>query len=421
MKLGVGMGDDISRDDAASKRFEANGLFTPSAPIAIAELFAGRQRQASKIVDAIGERGRHIILYGERGVGKSSVAQITPFFIPKSPRSVRFVRVQAFPGDTFSDVAKRIFSQIHFEADYGEGNKAYSVSEFYPGEVTIDHFLAEMHTFREVEIPIIVVDEFNEIDDQITPVILANIIKALSDSGANVTIMVVGVADSVSELFRRHQSIERCTEQIMMPRMNLDERRDILDRRLSNLGMTMTTPAKQEIISLSKGLPSYVHSLGKHAVFSALERLSLHITEDDVEVAIGEVIQSTQQTLKDAYEEATRSNNARALFKQALTACALARVDEGGYFVPASVREPYSKILERPVDIAHFQDTLQAFAEKRGRILERFGASRNYRFRFRDPAMQPYVIMRGIKEGLIDASTKQALSTLDQSDLFASD
>jgi len=413
--------EPLSAENAEAKRFEANGLFTPSTPIAIAELFAGRQRQASKIVDAVGERGRHLILYGERGVGKSSMAKIAPFFIPKSPRSIRYIRVQAFPGDTFSIVAKRIFANIHLDVDLGDGAKAYNVSEFYPGDVTIDHFLSEMQSFQESEIPIVVIDEFNEIDDEDTSILIANIVKALSDMGANVTIIIVGVADSITDLFERHQSIERCTEQIMMPRMNPDERRDILDRRLGQLGMTMSNPTKRKIINLSKGLPSYVHSLGKYAVFSALARRSTDVVEGDVDSAIGEVLQSAQQTLKDAYEISTRSNNARALFKHALTACALAKVDDAGYFMPAAVREPYANILKRPVEIAHFQDTLRDFAEKKGQILQRTGESRTYRFRFRDPAMQPYVIMRGIKDELIDETAMQALSSSEQSDLFASD
>jgi Cdc6-like AAA superfamily ATPase len=408
----------ISSDDAEAKRFEANSLFTPSTPIAIAEMFAGRQRQARKIVDAIGERGRHIILYGERGVGKSSMAQIAPFFIPKSPRTVRHIRIQAFPGDKFSVVAKRIFDNIHLEADYGEGTKAYSVSEFYPGEVTIDHFLSEMQIFKESEIPIIVIDEFNEIDDHDTSVLIANLIKVLSDTGTNVTIVIVGVADSIADLFEKHQSIQRCTEQIVMPRMSPDERRDILDSRLGQLGMSMPDDTKREIINLSKGLPSYVHALGKHAVFSALSRGSLEVTKADAENAIGEVLKSAQQTLKDAYELATRSNTTRALFRHLLSACALAKVDEAGYFMPASIREPYANILKKPVEIAHFQETLQDFAEKKGQILQRTGHARNYRFRFRDPAMQPYVIMRGIRDGLIDETAMQALATTEQADLF---
>jgi energy-coupling factor transporter ATP-binding protein EcfA2 len=411
----------LSDDDVAAKRFEANQLFTPSAPIAIAELFAGRQQQASKIVDAIGERGRHVALYGERGVGKSSLAQIIPFFIPKQPQPVRHIRVQAFPGDTFSHVARRVFGEIHFRADLGEGEQNYSAAEFYPGEVTIDDFLREMRLLKESEIPIVVIDEFNEIDDEKTSIIVANIIKALSDSGSNVTLIVVGVADNVTELIASHHSIERCAEQIQMPRMPVDERKEVLEKRLHRLGMTMAGDGKWKIINLSKGLPAYVHALGKHATFSALDDRRTYITEDDVDIAINDVLQSSQQTIKEAYEIATRSNQARALFRHILTACALAKVDDAGYFMPIAIKDPLSSILKRPIEIANFQDTLRDFAERRGKILERIGEARNYRFRFASPAMQPYVLMRGIRDGIVDEAARQALSSPEQPDLFASD
>ena len=410
----------LSSDDAAAKRFEASQLFTPSAPIAVAELFAGRQPQVRKIVDAIAERGRHVILFGERGVGKSSMAQIIPFFIPKAAKiTVRHVRVPAFPSDTFSTIAKRIFASIHFEADYGEGRKAYNVAEFYPGEVTIDDFLNEMRVFGETEIPVVIIDEFQEITDAQVPVLVANIIKALSDLGSNVTIVVVGVADSVSGLIERHQSIGRCTEQVHMPRMTVDERREVLEKRLSQLGMTISGDGKWKIINLSKGLPAYVHALGKYSVFSALGEGRLHIEEVDVDNAIGDVLQASQQTIKDSYETAIRSNQARAQFRHVLTACALARVDDAGFFVPVAIREPLSSILKRSIEIANFQDTLREFAERRGRILERTGEQRSYRFRFADPAMQPYVIMRGVRDGIVDEAAKRALSSPEQPDLFA--
>ena len=408
----------ISSDDAAAKRFEANELFTPSAPIAIAELFAGRQIQAEKMVDAIGERGRHIVLFGERGVGKSSIAQIVPYLIPRGPRQIRHIRVQAFPGDSFSIVARRIFTSIHFRANYDEGEKAYNVAEFYPNDITIDDFLNEMSNFKESQIPIIVIDEFNEIDDMRTSTIIANIIKSLSDSASNVTILIVGVADNITELFEKHQSIERCTEKIQMPRMTVNERKDILDKRISRLGMNLSGDAKWKIINLSKGLPTYVHALGKYATFNALKDGRLVISESDVDAAIAEILQSAQQTLKYSYESATRSNQARAQFRHVLTACALAKVDDSGFFMPAAVKEPLSNILKRKIEIANFQETLKEFAESRGQILEKLGEPRSYRFRFANPAMQPYVIMRGIKDNIVDDAARVALSSPEQPDFF---
>lgn len=408
----------LSSEDAAAIRFEANQLFTPSAPINIAELFIGRQQQALKIVDAIGERGRHIVLYGERGVGKSSLVQIIPFFIPRGPRNIRHVRVQAFPGDTFSVVAKRIFSDIHFEADIGEGRKVYNISDLYPDQVTIDNFLSEMRRFKESEIPIIVIDEFNEIDDEDTSITIANIIKALSDIGSNVTLIIVGVADNITDLIERHRSIERCTEQILMPRMPSNERKEVLEKRLAKLGMTIGGDEKWKIINLSKGLPAYIHSLGKHAVFSALERRSLHINEEDVDNAINSVLQASQQTIKESYEIAIRSHQSRALFRHVLTACALAKGDDNGFFTPTAIKDPLSGILKKSQEISNFQGTLEDFVEKRGGILERLGQARQFRYRFAKPEMQPYVLMRGIRDGIIDEKARQVLCCPEQPDLF---
>jgi hypothetical protein len=89
---------------------------------------------------------------------------------------------------------------------------------------------------------------------------------------------------------------------LLMPRMPMNERREMLERRLARLGMSISGDGKWKILSLSKGLPAYVHTLGKFAVF----------TEEDVDSAINEGLQSSRQSLKDSYEAATRSNNTRA-------------------------------------------------------------------------------------------------------------
>jgi len=412
-------GRRMTLEDIAAKRYEANQLFTPSAPIAVAELFAGREVQTAKIIDAIAERGRHVILYGERGVGKSSLAQIVPFLVPRGASQVKHVRVQAFPGDNFSTIARKIFRRIEFESDLGEGVRHYNVSQFYQSEITADDFLHEMEVFGQTDIPIIVIDEFNEIRDPATSSLIANIIKALSDIGSHVTIIVVGVADSVNELIQEHASIQRCTEQVIMPRMPVVERREVLERRLAQLGMSISGDGKWKILNLSKGLPAYVHALGKNAVLSALSEKRLAIREEDVDVAINEVLQSSQQTFKDAYEQATRSNQPGSLFRHVLTACSLARVDDSGFFTPTAVKEPLAAILRRQIDIANYQNHLKDFADqRRGNILQRIGEERNYRFRFANPAMQPYVIMRGVRDDIVDEKAKRALSSPEQPDLF---
>lgn len=407
--------------DIPTKRFEVNQLFTPSTPVTMAELFAGRSNQMTRINDTIAERGRHAIIFGERGVGKTSLVQVVPFIVTGRRDRVRYCRIQAFPNDTFHTLAAKIFKRIKFRADIGEGEREYDVSQTYAGNISPDDVVTEFSNFTQNDIPIVVIDEFNEIQDAETPTLIANTIKALSDSGTNATMIIVGVADNVSHLIKEHQSIQRCTEQIPMPRMSQHELLDVLEPRLKQIGFSIDGNAKWKIIDLAKGLPAYVHGLGKHTCLHALTNGGRSgLEEADVDAAMDGVIGASQQYFKDTYESATRSNQPGNLLKQVLAACALAPTDEGGFFAASAVREPLSEILGRPVEIANFQNHLLAYIdEKRGAILRRKGEPRAYRFRFEQPAMQPYVLMRAIKENILAESAMQALSYPEQPELFA--
>lgn len=141
-------------------------------------------------------------------------------------------------------------------------------------------------------------------------------------------------------------------------------------------------------------------------------------TAPAVHTGLGPVTVSSLST--DIYESATRSNQPGNLLRQVLTACALAKVDDSGYFTPVAVKEPLSAILGRHVEIANFQNHLKAFIDpKRRAILQRDGEARAYRFRFKQPAMQPFVLMKGFIDGIIDIDAKRALSSPEEPDLFA--
>jgi hypothetical protein len=143
------------------------------------------------------------------------------------------------------------------------------------------------------------------------------------------------------------------------------------------------------------------------------------LDESNVDKAIDSLIASSDQTFKDIYQAATQSNQPDSMLQQVLTACALAKADDSGYFKPVSVKEPLSAILGRSIDIANYQSHLKAFIDpKRRQVLQRVGEPRAYRFRFRQPAMQPFVIMKGIMDGIIDSNARRALSSPEQPDLF---
>lgn len=405
--------------DWSALRFEAGQHFTPSTPINIAEAFAGRRDQIAKLIDTVSERGRHAIIYGEPGVGKTSVAQILKYFVPRKTSEVVFIRKAAFSSDDYSSIWMDIFREIKFHADIGDGPKLYSVSDMYTSGVTPSDVVRELSNFRENEIPIIVIDEYNIIKDKDSSHKMAETIKAVSDAGLNVTIVIVGISDTVENLIEGHASISRCCEEVLMPRMTSGEMLALIETRVSKLGMKISGDAKWKIINLSKGLPAFCHGLGKGAAISAIDNKRLSISEDDVDNAIHSLLASSQNTLKNDYELAIRSNQARARFKHILTACALAKTDESGYFTAKQVQEPLASILKKPIGIDGFNPNLKELAsDKRGCVLQQIGSERIFRYRFSDPAMQPFVIMKGIQDGLLDEKAKSALSSPEQGDLF---
>jgi Cdc6-like AAA superfamily ATPase len=406
-------------DDWKALRFHVTELFTPSSPVSTTELFAGRHKEINRMADTIAERGRHGILYGEPGVGKTSLAKLLQYFVPRGQRNVQYIRKAVTSNDNFTSIWSDIFKRIKFSAVKDGIRQEYSVDELYPTSISPTDVVAELQEFGESSIPIIVIDEFQQLSDSDSARLMSETVKLVSDEGLIATIIVVGVGDSVDELVRGHSSIVRCSEEVLMPRMTTAEIKELLEVRSTQLDMKIDGDALWKIIALSKGLPSFAHALGRASFYNAIEVNSMTVTEDNVDAGIVSTIESSQFTLKGAYETATNSNHAKATFQHLITACALAKPDASGWFTPKDVVDPFSGIMKKRRTIEHFNDKLKDFAtEKRGSILHVKGEDRNFRFRFAEPAMQPFVLMKGIESGLIDESAMSALSSKEQGELF---
>ena len=405
----------MSTEDWESLWFEASQTFTPSTPLSENDLFAGRSEQIIKMLEATSERGKHVILFGERGVGKTSLANLVTTFFPKTRRHTFLMREQCDPTDDFSSIWKKVFKDIHIRVNEDGGLLTRSLAETTNIELTPDDVRRELDgLFSANQVPIIVIDEFDKVINPNVNALMANTIKYLSDYSVNVTVIIVGVADSIVDLIGEHPSVQRCLEQVLMPRMDKEERREVLSKIIPRLGMKIVPDALWKISDLSRGLPSYIHSLGLYSVQNAILRKSLQVIEEDVDKAILRALERSQETVRENYAKATHSNRGESLYKEVLLACALAETNERGLFTPQSVCRPLTAILQREklVEISAFQQHLKKFVvDERGEILTRRGRDRAFQYRFSDPIMQPFVIMKGVEQGLVDKSAMAILSS----------
>lgn len=405
----------MSADDWMSMEFDIQRLFD-GAPVDEEQLFAGRSAEVHKMLRTVLERARHVVLFGEKGVGKTSLSNIFWRRFGKTLQSFVVARVQCGPYDDFSSIWVRALEEL----------KATGTSRGRPEHVAFDtnyELITPSQVRRELQkinpnaLPVVIFDEYDKITSRETKILTAHLIKELYDFAVHTTVILVGVADNISELIEDHASIGRAIVDVPLSRMSEQELKEIIDQRAKQTPMNFSNDATWTIVVLSRGLPFFTQTLSKHAALHAIENRRLTVDNQDVEAAMTRFIDDTAVSFRDAYRNATQTNQ-KSNLQESLLACALARCNDDGFFKATDVVEPLSAILKEKRRIAHFEKHLRRFSTNDGgNILVRRGGERQQTFRFSDPMMQPYVIIRGIQSGMIDDSAKALLLQKEQREL----
>lgn len=403
------MGMETPRKDKFQRATEAARVFTPAAPISEDDLFAGRMQQLRKVIDIIIQPGQHAVVFGERGVGKTSLANVLASRLRFPDQKTIAPKINCEAADTFSTLWKKVFSQLDLITKTRQIGFQYTIFEetkkaadVIGDDIDPDGVRRLLTLLGDSGILLVIFDEFDRLENQEAKRSLADTIKALSDNAVKATILLVGVAESVNSLMSEHQSIERALIQIQMPRMSPAELGEILENGATKLQMSIDAQAKHQIVRLSRGLPHYTHSLGLHAARAAIGRDQDVIASEDVDQAVETALSEINLSLRTAYDMATFSPRTDTIYAQVLMACALARTGDFGYFTPAAVRDPLAAIMKKRYEIPGFARHLNDFAgENRGSVLFKTGVKRKFRFRFSNPLMQPFTVMKGVANKLI--------------------
>ena len=194
-------------------------LFNPSSPIDEERLFSGRLEQVNDLLGVVYEKGAHAILFGERGVGKSSLANTITAKIPPAVTNIKVLKENSRPEDTYFT----LWSKILFDFRYD----GVAVADYLKDETRDFVVIKILELLPKTVQYIFIFDEFDRIASLATKTAIADTIKHFSDYPQNITIVIVGVGYSIEELFGAHPSIQRCCHQIPMPRMSKPELSEI--------------------------------------------------------------------------------------------------------------------------------------------------------------------------------------------------
>ena len=391
------------------KLVQLGEVFTPATPIQDADLFSGRSELLLRIADAVSQRGMHCILFGERGVGKTSLANTLPAFIKATGTELVTASINCDTTDDYASLIRKLMQEIIIAQriqSIGFSNESTweesPLSQGLPDTPRPNDIRLLLQSINAN--PLLILDEFDRVTDQDAVRLMSDTIKTLSDRAVPATIVLVGVADNVDGLLREHRSIERCLSQVRMPRMTAEELTEIIDNGLQRVGMAVDESVRWYIPAVSQGYPHYAHLLALDAARHAVRNGRGVVNRDDIESTIGSAITRTEHSIQNSYLKAVYSANRTALYEQVLLACALADTDELNFFSAQSVREPLSRIMGSSIDIPAFARHLDAFCRpERGPVLIKEGRIRRYRYRFALPLLRPYVLLHGIADQRISA------------------
>jgi hypothetical protein len=114
-------------------------------------------------------------------------------------------------------------------------------------------------------------------------------------------------------------------------------------------------------------------------------------------------VERSQESIRVGYDKATYTTKKNSLHATILLACAMAAYDDFGRFQPGDLIDALRIITGEDFTTDRYAKHLHAFCTiERGPMLEKFGSEYKWKFRFANPSMQPYVLMKGLRDEWIE-------------------
>lgn len=275
--------------------------FTPAHPVARPEMFAGRSDLLRTIIRGIEYQHLHIVLYGDRGIGKTSLLHV----LGGLARSARYhvEDVACSEDNDFSTMFRRVCANIpllyHEDCDPTDERieQGASFADVLPeGRLTVSQ-VSDLLTRVTGTRVLIVLDEFDRNQNEAFSRSIAELIKNLSDRSARVQIVIAGVASNLTELVTSIPSIRRNIMGIPVGRMDDNELSELIRLGEGVSGVTFSEAAHRRVVAMAAGSPYLATLIAHHAALNATDREATEVVLGDVDEAVSMAIEELEMRL----------------------------------------------------------------------------------------------------------------------------
>ncbi len=279
---------------------EPGESFSPIRPQFRVRGLIGREKELARIMRAICQEHAHVVLFAERGRGKSSLANCVVEQLQRMDFAV--ARVSCDSRTTFDTLIRDLMRSLPATLaavappDPLQGCESLlSQSPLSPRDVT---GLPVLFGGRHLTL---VVEEFDRIGDEEVRSLVADASKQLSDRGAPVTFLIVGVADELAELVGDNPSVHRSIVPVELALLSNLSIRTIIERGFRISGIVEQKAASDLIVEFARGTPYIAHLLGLRSIQVLGDIGGDELTTQHVIAAARQIVRESGSSMREPF------------------------------------------------------------------------------------------------------------------------
>ncbi|WP_236791847.1 AAA family ATPase [Amycolatopsis sp. GM8] len=402
-------------------------IFTPKT-IVSREMFARRNEAdlhgnpglQDNLCDALRDRGGQVLIFGDTGVGKSSLIKYAA-----EDESLEAVTIECLSSKSYADLIEDGLRKLIDVREVKKTSTASASAEVEasgkaPFLLTLKGKLqGKYDRGREFEIvskppldalleamkatgnKLLIFDNFQNISNQVDRSLIAQTMEFLADKSnetGDIKAVVIGIAEDASSLLGGSGSFRRRTTEVGVPRMPDDEIVEILKRGFMKLEISISDPIIRQLVFYSDGFPYFGHLLGLQVSRAArregVDSVTVEMVETALQRAVKDVDRSYRERTRKAFEVGGQVQPRRRILE-------ILSISDKREWRSADVISAYEDRFERRSDYAFLHTSLaQLIDKKHGSVLARSGARNSYIYRFSDPQMRPYLRLTAFRRHL---------------------